>query len=441
MELSEVKSALDEAGRLYKGQFEDINSKIKALEAKGAAVDPILLEVREKLNKAMEEASAKNDAFIAVQATVQRLEKAGLSGLEGRDKIEAEAKAFNLERRSIAQARGAQAPTEASVEDYKAYAKAFDRYLRVGEKGLTAEETRAMSVGTDLNGGYLVTPDKSGQMVKKIFETSDVRRFAAVQVIGSDALEGSADLDEASGGWVSELGTRSDSTTPTVPFPWKIPVHEVYSQPKASQKLVNDANIDVAAWLAGKVSDKLSRLQNTAFVVGSGVGQPRGFASYTTSTTYAWGTPEHVGTGTSGGWGTDPNGIQKLNTLMGLLKDSYVPGSAFFCNRTTKFSIRNLTDASSAGKFVFIQSFQAGVPDSLLGAPINVLQDMISYSTASALGLAYGNMQRYYQIVDRQGISVLVDPFTSKPYVIFYTTARVGGDVVDFEAMKFLKFA
>jgi HK97 family phage major capsid protein len=442
MELQEVKAALDDAGRLYKGQFEEINSKIKALEAKGAAVDPILLEVREKLNRAIEDASAKNDQFIAMQASMGRLEKMGLPGGPGdcRD-FELEARAFNIERRSIAAAKGLSIDGDATVDEYRAYTKAFDRYLRVGEKGLTADEARAMSVGTDSAGGFLVSPDKSGQIVKKIFETSDVRRYASIQAISTDALEGMSDLDEASGGWVSELGTRSDSTTPAVQTPWRIPVHEQYSQPKASQKLVNDASISIADWLNGKVADKLSRLQNVAFVTGSGVGQPRGFANYTTSTTYAWGTPEHVATGSSGSWGTDPNGITKLNTLQGLLKDTYVPGAHFFMNRTTKFSIRNLTDASAAGKYVFIPSFVAGMPDMLLGAPIVVFQDMVSYSTASALAVAYGDMKRYYQIVDRQGISVLVDPYTSKPYVIFYTTARVGGDVIDFEAMKFLKFA
>lgn len=439
--LAEVKTAIEQSNRLFQNDFKDVNDKIKALEAKGAAVDPLLLETRTKLNEAIEQHAQLNEQFMAAQATLSRLEKFGIQTGDTKDAVEAQVKAFNIERRSVAQAQGAPASADVTADDYKAYAAAFDRYLRVGEKGLTRDEQKAMSVGSDVNGGYLVTPDKSGAMVKKIFETSDVRRYASVQAISTDALEGSADLDEASGGWVSELGSRSDSTTPTVPFPWRIPVHELYSQPKASQKLINDALIDIAGWLNGKVADKLSRLQNTAFVTGSGVGQPRGFASYTTSTTYAWGTPEHVGTGSSGSFGTDPNAIQKLNTLMGLLKDSYVPGAGFYMNRTTKFAVRNLTDASSAGKFVFIPSFAAGVPDTLLGAPIRVLQDMVSYSTASALGIAYGDMSRYYQIVDRQGISVLVDPFTSKPYVVFYTTARVGGDVIDFEAMKFLKFA
>lgn len=440
MELQEVKSALDEAGRLYNSQFKAINDKIAALEAKGQAVDPLLKETRDSLNKAIEEASAKNDQFIAMQATIGRLEKLGLPTGQGERDFEAEAKSFSLERRSIAAAKGLTVSGDVSVDEYKQYTKAFDRYLRVGEKSLNPEEVRALSVGTDSAGGYLVTPDKSGQLVKKMFETSDVRRYASVQAISTDALEGMSDLDEASGGWVSELGTRSDSNTPAVPTPWRIPVHEQYSQPKASQKLVNDANIDIANWLLAKVSDKLSRDQNAAFVTGSGVGKPRGFASYTTSTTYAWGTPEHVGTGSNGSFGADPAGITKLVDLMGLLKDAYMSDAAFYMNRTTKFAVRKLSTGTTVG-YPFIPSFTAGVEDTLLGFPVRVMQDMASYSTTSALAIAFGSMARYYQIVDRQGISVLVDPYTSKPYVVFYTTARVGGDVIDFEAMKFLKFA
>lgn len=439
--LSDVKTALDKAGQEYHGQFTAIQSKIADLEAAGKAVDPLLKETRDKLNTSMEDASKLNEAFISVQATVNRLEKQGTSVKgDGRD-LEAEAKAFNIERASSYQAQGRPAPsTPVSVDEFKAYDSAFNRYLVVGEKGLSHDEQKALSVGTDSAGGYLVTPDKSGAMIKKIFETSDVRRFASVQSISTDALEGTNDLDEASCGWVTELGTRSDSATPAVPTPWKIPVHELYAMPKISQKLLNDANIDIASWLANKVAEKVSRTQNTAFVSGTGIGKPRGFASYTTSSTYAWGTPEHAFSGTNGSFGTDPNFITKLNGMMGLLKTAYVPGSNFFMNRTTKFAIRSLTDASSAGKFVFIPSFNAGVPDQILGVPVVVFQDMVSYTTTDALAIAYGNMARYYQIVDRQGLSVLVDPFTAKPYVVFYTTARVGGDVIDFEAMKFLKF-
>jgi HK97 family phage major capsid protein len=301
MEMQEVKTALDEAGRLYKGQFEDINSKIKALEAKGAAVDPLLKEQRDKLNEAIEKASALNEQFIAQQATIQRLEKFGCppgprGSRQDRSRDQGVQRTRPQHRRGTVEA-GAAPHHDRRLPGVQEGVRPLPPGRR---KGPDPDEFRAMSVGSDLNGGYLVDPDETGQMVKKIFETSDVRRYASVQSISTDALEGSADLDEASGGWVSELGTRSDSTTPTVPQPWRIPVHELYSQPKASQKLINDASIDVASWLNGKVSDKLSRCRTPRSSPGSGVGQPRGFASYTTSTTYAWGTPEHVATGTLG---------------------------------------------------------------------------------------------------------------------------------------------
>lgn len=58
---------------------------------------------------------------------------------------------------------------------------------------------------------------------------------------------------------------------------------------------------------------------------------------------------------------------------------------------------------------------------------------------AGAFPVAFGNFQRGYLVVDRQGVRVLRDPFTSKPNVLFYTTKRVGGGVVNFEAIKLLK--
>jgi HK97 family phage major capsid protein len=442
--LGEVKSAIENSNRLFEEFKSTTLEKMRQIESKGVA-DPLITAKLEKLNEAIEEQSKVNEAFMAVRATVQRLELAGFpQGLEGRDKLEAEVRQFNIERRALAAAKGVTVEGEVTPDAYKAYTKAFDRYLRGGKDRLTADEVRAMSVGDDLNGGFLVTPDKTGRIVAKIFETSDVRRHASVQMISTDALEGSADLDEASGGWVSETGTRSDSTSPKVPTPWKIPVHELHSSPKATQKLLNDANVDVASWLTGKVGNKLARLQNTAFVTGTGTGKPRGFASYTTAATAdsarSWGVFEHVATGSAGSFGTDPNGVQKLISLMGKLKDAYAARAAFFSNRLTKFAIRGLTDASSAGKFIFIPSFAAGVPDTILGAPHHTLQDMADYTTTDALALAYGDMGETYQIVDRQGVSVLVDPYTAKPYVVFYTTARVGGDAVSFESMKFLKF-
>jgi HK97 family phage major capsid protein len=440
--LQEVKAAIETSNRLFEEFKTTNNARLAQIEAKGVA-DPLLEERLAKLNAAIDQQSAINDAFTAMQAKVNRFGLNG-GGAEGADVAIAECKAFNRATKSHAAAHGRISPADVDVEGYRAYKAAFEKYLRGGERNLTESERRALSVGTDPNGGYLVTPDLTGRMVEKIFETSPMRQHAGAQTISTDALEGTVDLDEAAFGWVSELGTRSESNTPAVPSPWKIPVHEAYSEPRISQKMLEDANIDISAWLARKVGDKFGRGYNAAFVTGTGVGQPRGFASYTTAATAdssrSWGSFEHIATGSNGSFGTDPNSINKLLDLIHAMKDAYTLRAAFFLNRTTLGGLRKTTDASSAGKYVFVPSMQAGMPDQLLGYPVHKMQDMATYTTTDALAIGFGDMVETYQIVDRLGLTVLVDPYTAKPYVKFYTRGRVGGDVLNFESMKFLKF-
>jgi HK97 family phage major capsid protein len=71
---------------------------------------------------------------------------------------------------------------------------------------------------------------------------------------------------------------------------------------------------------------------------------------------------------------------------------------------------------------------------------VTMAEDMPALGSGS-LSLALGNFSLAYQIVDRLGVRVLRDPFTDKPFVKFYTIRRTGGQVVQFEALKFLKFS
>lgn len=440
--LEEVKTAVLLGNQLFE-EFKATNDKrVKALE-EGRAVDPLITAKLEKLNDAIDKQSAINEAFTAMQAKFNRLQLQ-VGGGDAAEQREAELKQFNLATRANATSYGRSAPKELTAEEYAHYKSGIDQYLRGHERDLTENERKALSVGTDPQGGWIVTPDTSGRIVTRVFETSPMRQYAAAQSISTDALEGTADLDEATFGWVGETTARTDSNTPNVPAPWRIPVYEAYSQPNATQKMLEDALVNVQVWLAGKVGDKIGRGFNTAFVTGNGVNKPRGFASYTTAATAdatrAWGVFEHVATGSSGAFGTDPNGVNKLLDLVHAMKDVYAANGAFYMNRTTLGKVRQLTDASAAGKYIFVPAFTAATPDTLLGYPVRKLQDMDTYSTASALAIAFGDMKETYLIVDRLGISVLVDPYTNKPYVRFYTRARVGGDVLNFEAMKFLKF-
>jgi HK97 family phage major capsid protein len=59
---------------------------------------------------------------------------------------------------------------------------------------------------------------------------------------------------------------------------------------------------------------------------------------------------------------------------------------------------------------------------------------------ANSLSIVAASWQKAYLVVDRQGVRQLRDPYTSKPNVLFDTTTRVGGDVMDTEAIKLIKF-
>lgn len=321
------------------------------------------------------------------------------------------------------------------------YKAALIDYVRKGVMGdIDGLHLKAMSVGSDPNGGYLVTPDMSGAIVQKVFESTPWRRYCAVQTISTDSLEGGEDRDEVSTGWVGETATRSETDTPEI-GKWRIEVHEMYAEPRVTQKLIDDAAVNVESWLTGKISDKFARVQNDVFVNGNGVAKPRGFATYTTAATgddsRTWGTLEHVATANNGDFPSS-NPADALFDIIGKLKADYRNGSAFAMPRAVITKIRKFKGNTNYD-YLWQPSIQEGQPSRLLGYPVIESENMPALATGS-LSLAFGNFKRGYQIVERQGIRVLRDNLTAKPYVKFYTTARVGGGMIDFDAIKFLKF-
>lgn len=107
-------------------------------------------------------------------------------------------------------------------------------------------------------------------------------------------------------------------------------------------------------------------------------------------------------------------------------------------NRSTQSAIRKMKDGQ--GNYLWQPSTTPGTAPSLMGYAVAESEDMPDIA-ANSLSLAFGDFQRGYLIVDRAGIRVLRDPYSAKPYVLFYTTKRVGGGVQDFDAIKLLKFS
>jgi HK97 family phage major capsid protein len=121
------------------------------------------------------------------------------------------------------------------------------------------------------------------------------------------------------------------------------------------------------------------------------------------------------------------------------LKDAYTKRASFFMNRTTVQAVR-LLKQTSTNNYLWQPGLATGAPDTLMGVPVYMAADM-PVAAANSLSIAVADFKAAYQIVDRKGITILRDPFTEKPFVKFYATKRVGGDVVNFEAIKLMKLA
>jgi HK97 family phage major capsid protein len=425
----EVKKILDELNKAF-ADFKTANDeRLKQIEAKGSA-DPLLVT---KVDKANAEITKLSDQIKAIETSAARINAGGQEATA--NEARSAARFFSLVRNEQVDEVSA-----GDVETFRAYKKAFNKYLRKGADSIGTDARNALQVGADPAGGYFVEPDSSGRIVKLIFESSPIRQIADVQPISTDTLEGFNDLDEVSTGWVGEQAARPETNTPEA-GKWRIVVAEQYAMPKTTQKLLDDAQVDVGAWLEGKTADKLSRTENAAFVGGDGVNKPRGFTTYPVlagaPAKANWGKIAQVNSGAAGAFAAVNPGDKLIDLVFGL-KAAYRIGANFIMARATVAEARKLKDGQ--GNYLWQPDFSTQQGARLLGFPIVEAEDMPALA-ANSLSLGFGNFKVGYQIVDRQGIRVLRDPFTAKPYILFYTTKRVGGDVVNFEAIRLMKFA
>ncbi len=396
MTISQITKRMEDLGNTWE-QFKQVNDRrLKEIEKKGVA-DSVTVDHLNKVNEAL-------DGY-----------KSRISHLET---------AVSRPQYSV---KSYDKPMNSAQSEHK---EAFCRYLRKGaEEDLSYLEQKALSVGTDAEGGYLVTPHISEKIIKTVFETSPMRQLCAVETISSDVFEIIEDNDEAAAGWTaSETAAVAESATPDIGKK-VITAHELVAQPKATQKLIDDASIDIEAWLADKLTDVFTRKENTAFVTGSGSGQPRGILTYADGT--SWGNVEQVSSGSAGTVTAD-----SLVDLFYALPEEYATHATFLMNRATAQQVRLLKE-SSTGQYLWNPGLAAGAPDTLLGIPVHQAADMPSPS-ADSLSIALADFKRAYQIVDRKGVRILRDPYTEKPFVKFYSTKRVGGDVINFDAIKLL---
>lgn len=399
MTMQEVTEQVYTLGNAWE-QFKQVNdARLNELERKGYA-DPLYNEHLQRISDALDNQKRRIDTIETAQA---------------RPGAEMNGKAYRPEE-----------------NEYKA---AFNSYLRKGsETALEKLETKFLSVGTDSYGGYLVPNQLSDLIIQIVNESSPMRSLATVETISSDSLDVIEDVVDMDAAWGDETTDRTTTDTNTSTLNRNtVDTFEMYAQPKATQKLIDDATIDIERWIAEKVADKMARLEASAFIAGNGTTQPKGILSYTNSSTFSWGGLQYVPTGTSAVITAD-----SVIQLYYALKTDYSRNATFLMHRTTAQTVRLLKDTTN--QYIWQPGLAAGTPDTLLGVPVVLAADM-PVPAASSYSIAVADFKRAYIIVDRVGIRTLRDPFTAKPFVKFYTTKRVGGKVVNYDAIKLLKLS
>ncbi len=327
-------------------------------------------------------------------------------------------------------------PTDAAAREHKA---AFDLYVRAGESGgLKRLEAKALSAGSGPDGGYLVPATVEREVLRRLATISPIRAIATVQMISGGLYKRAVTVNEAAAGWVGETDLRPQTAAPTL-SELSFPAMELYAMPAATQTLLDDAVVDIDAWLADEVETVFAEQEGAAFVTGNGVSRPQGFLSAPTVANAAWvpGKLGVVATGAAGAFpASDPADI--LFDLVYALRAGYRQNAHFVMSRRTQGAIRKFKDAE--GNYLWQPPLAADREATLLGFPVTEAEDMPDIA-ANAPAIAFGDFRRGYLVVDRTGMRVLRDPYSAKPYVLFYTTKRVGGGVQDFDAIKLLRFA
>jgi HK97 family phage major capsid protein len=402
--MPDLKEMIETIGQSFE-EFKAANDlRIKELE-KGKS-DPVLAEKVDKISADLSKMAEMKKQLEAIETAVAKMDFPG-----GGD-------------------------TNPNAKIKKAHAEAFDKWFRkgTGEAELKDLQIQASaSTLSDPDGGFTV-PEEVETAIDRVAQTvSAMRRISTVRSISTDTYKKLVNQGGATSGWVGEKGARTETGTPTL-AEIAINTKELYAMPYATQQLLDDSRVDIAAWLADEVAIEFNEEESEAFISGSGVEQPKGIAAYTmvANASYVWGKVGYI----AGGHASLLNNADKLIDLQHALKSVYRNGAVWLMADSTLNAIRKLKDGE--GNYLWRPGLAENAPDTLLGKPIEI-DDNVDAIGANKYPIFFGNFKRAYLIVDRLGTRVLRDPFTAKPYVAFYTTKRVGGGIVMYEALKALK--
>jgi len=394
----EIKVVLDELGSKFEEFKSENKTRLEEIEKKGHA-DPIL---QEKVDKMSDD--------IAKLAEVKQAHEIQQKNLE-----EATAKIESLE---TILAR----PNASKSADVDMQVKAFGKWLRKVE--IDEMEKKALYESDDTLGGFYAPTEYVADLIKSVTEISPIRSIARVRQTDKRGIEVPKRTGQFSASWVSETGTRSETTGYTTGLQ-QIDAHELYALVDISQAMLEDSAFDLESEMGSEFAEQFAKAEGTAFVSGSGVGQPLGF------------TDASAGVSSTNSGDNSALTANGLYDLVYAIKSEYLGNARFVMNRTTFSKVLQLEDTAGQKVFHVGLNLVSGAPSTIAGFPYVLATDMPDVA-GSAKPIAFGDFSRAYTVVDRVNLSIMRDPYSqaTSGNIRYVARRRVGGQVVLAEAIQ-----
>ena len=306
--------------------------------------------------------------------------------------------------------------------EHKAIDNSMKLFIKTGDVSLL--ETKAGLTSADDSAGHSITPAFNKRIFGALEALSPMRKLCSVERISSNVLELLIEGAKFNSGWIAESDARADTDSANITKK-QIHVHELFAQPKATQRLLDDSEVNIENWLVSRLRDSFLRVENESFITGDGNGKPKGILGY----------PENQITRITSGDGINVT-FEDLLSLIEEMPEQYLRNASFLMHRSSIMHIRKLKD--DTGRFIWQPSAIAGEAETIFGIPVYSCEEMPLIG-ADSMPIVLADFKDAYKIVDRKDITIMRDPYTEKPFVKFYATKRIGGDVVNKEAIKILE--
>ena len=286
--------------------------------------------------------------------------------------------------------------------------------------------------GVDALGGYAVPFALDRKILTKVRDLNVMRRLCSSQSVSTPETYWNVDLGGTDAGWVGELTPRPNTNVPQLAragITWG----EIYANPKASYRLLDDALFNVESWYSQKVAETFADYEEEAFLTGNGTNKPKGLLDY-----------DYVATADGS---RDFGKFQKITSAT-LTADTIIDlyyslrqvyrgnNTAWLMNPSTIQALRKLKDGNQ--NYIWIDNIANGMVGTLLGRPVYESRFMPDFSTAGNKAILFGDFKKAYTIFDLHGLRIVRDVYTDKTSVQFYTSKRVGNMVQDSCAVKCL---